>query len=214
MAQQRIGVAVTAADSNAALATVEDLERRGISAAWMTSGVPGVGMPSAFSRRRATPCALWDSRWVLCWWRSGGLALATRDIMMGTAITQTFPRHPIAVAQQVLTLAQFAPKRTVPAGLAAAPPSAPPRPNAAAPCWWSGTPNRRTLDHPHRPCTRSGGSQLVRAGRVGLQEEPGLEVEQTIGPGPGWNAQERRIAQATCGRRPKHCSPGAVRRAP
>ena len=35
----------------------------------------------------------------------------TRDIMMGTAITQTFPRHPIAVAQQVLTLAQFAPGR-------------------------------------------------------------------------------------------------------
>ena len=31
--------------------------------------------------------------------------------MFGTAITQTFPRHPIAVAQQVLTLAQLAPNR-------------------------------------------------------------------------------------------------------
>ena len=31
--------------------------------------------------------------------------------MFGTAITQTFPRHPIAVAQQVLTLAQLAPDR-------------------------------------------------------------------------------------------------------
>ena len=31
--------------------------------------------------------------------------------MLGTAITQTFPRHPIAVAQQVLTLAQLAPNR-------------------------------------------------------------------------------------------------------
>ena len=30
---------------------------------------------------------------------------------MGTAITQTFPRHPIAVAQQVLSLAQLAPNR-------------------------------------------------------------------------------------------------------
>ena len=40
-----------------------------------------------------------------------------------------------------------------------------------------------TLDHPHRPCTRSGGSQLVRPAlldRVGLQgpQEPGLEVGQ------------------------------------
>ena len=35
----------------------------------------------------------------------------TRSIMFGTAITQTFPRHPIAVAQQVLTLAQLAPNR-------------------------------------------------------------------------------------------------------
>ena len=36
---------------------------------------------------------------------------STRSIMFGTAITQTFPRHPIAVAQQVLTLAQLAPDR-------------------------------------------------------------------------------------------------------
>ena len=51
MGQQKIGVVVTAADSNAALATVEDLERRGISAAWMTSGSAGGGMPSVFSPR-------------------------------------------------------------------------------------------------------------------------------------------------------------------
>ena len=31
----------------------------------------------------------------------------------------------------------------IPPGSARAPPSAPPRPNAAAPCWWSGTSNRR-----------------------------------------------------------------------
>ena len=90
MAQQRIGVAVTAADSNAALATVEDLERRGISAAWMTSGSAGGGDALSVFAAAGT---------------------RTRDIMMGTAITQTFPRHPIAVAQQVLTLAQFAPGR-------------------------------------------------------------------------------------------------------
>jgi alkanesulfonate monooxygenase SsuD/methylene tetrahydromethanopterin reductase-like flavin-dependent oxidoreductase (luciferase family) len=32
-------------------------------------------------------------------------------MLLGTAITQTFPRHPIAVAQQVQVLAQLAPER-------------------------------------------------------------------------------------------------------
>jgi alkanesulfonate monooxygenase SsuD/methylene tetrahydromethanopterin reductase-like flavin-dependent oxidoreductase (luciferase family) len=32
-------------------------------------------------------------------------------MMLGTAITQTFPRHPIAVVQQMLVLAQLAPGR-------------------------------------------------------------------------------------------------------
>ena len=90
MAQQRIGVVVTAADSNAALRAVEDLENRGIGAAWMTSGSTGGG----------------DSLSVFA---SAGTR--TRSIMFGTAITQTFPRHPIGVAQQVLTLAQLAPNR-------------------------------------------------------------------------------------------------------
>jgi F420-dependent oxidoreductase-like protein len=38
-------------------------------------------------------------------------ASRTQRIMLGTAITQIFPRHPIAVAQQVLVLAQLAPGR-------------------------------------------------------------------------------------------------------
>ena len=81
---------VTAPDSNAALGAVEDLDNRGIGAAWMTSGSTGGGESlSVFAA--AGP--------------------RTRSVMFGTAITQTFPRHPIAVAQQVLTLAQLAPNR-------------------------------------------------------------------------------------------------------
>jgi alkanesulfonate monooxygenase SsuD/methylene tetrahydromethanopterin reductase-like flavin-dependent oxidoreductase (luciferase family) len=38
-------------------------------------------------------------------------ALRTQHILLGTAITQTFPRHPIAVVQQVQVLAQLAPGR-------------------------------------------------------------------------------------------------------
>ena len=90
MVQQRIGMVVTAPDSNDALSAVEDLENRGIGAAWMTSGSTGGG----------------DSLGVFT-----AAGPRTRSIMFGTAITQTFPRHPIAVAQQVLTLAQLAPGR-------------------------------------------------------------------------------------------------------
>ena len=90
MALQRIGVVVTAGDSNVALKAVEDLEIRGIDAAWMTSGSTGGG----------------DSIGVFT-----AAGPNSKSIMFGTAITQTFPRHPIAVAQQVLTLAQLAPGR-------------------------------------------------------------------------------------------------------
>ena len=46
-------------------------------------------------------------------------------------------------------------------GLVAAPPSAPPRPNAAARCWWSGTPNRRNPGSSSPTCRRR------RSGSVG-----------------------------------------------
>ena len=38
MTEKRVGVAVAAPDSNIALATIEDLEKKGFPAAWMTSG--------------------------------------------------------------------------------------------------------------------------------------------------------------------------------
>ncbi len=90
MLEKRIGVAVTAADSNAALAVIEDLEKRGFPAVWMTSGSASGG----------------DSLSVFA-----AAASRTQQIMLGTAITQIFPRHPIALAQQVLVLAQLAPGR-------------------------------------------------------------------------------------------------------
>ena len=77
MNETRIGVAVSASDSNAALSVIEDLEKRGIRAAWMTSGSAGgadsLGLFAAAATR-------------------------TQQITLGTAITQTFSRHPVAMA--------------------------------------------------------------------------------------------------------------------
>lgn len=90
LTDKRIGVAVSAADSNGALSIIEDLEQRGVPAAWMTTGsAGGADSLSLFAVAAAR----------------------TQEIMLGTAITQTFPQHPVAVAKQVQVLAQLAPER-------------------------------------------------------------------------------------------------------
>ena len=90
LTENRIGVAVSAADSTGALSIIEDLEQRGLPAAWMTSGSAGGADSLSLFAVAAT---------------------RTQEIKLGTAITQTFARHPVAVAQQVLVLAQLAPGR-------------------------------------------------------------------------------------------------------
>jgi F420-dependent oxidoreductase-like protein len=90
MPQKRLGLVVSAPDSSALLTSIANLEQRGIPAAWLTSAGAGGADPLG---------AL------------VGAALHTQHILLGTAITQTFPRHPIAVVQQVQVLAQLAPGR-------------------------------------------------------------------------------------------------------
>jgi F420-dependent oxidoreductase-like protein len=90
MAEKRLGVVVAAPDSSGVLNNIADLEERGIPAAWMTSAGAG----------GADPLGVFV-----------GAALRTQHIQFGTAITQIFPRHPIAVVQQVQVLAQLAPGR-------------------------------------------------------------------------------------------------------
>jgi alkanesulfonate monooxygenase SsuD/methylene tetrahydromethanopterin reductase-like flavin-dependent oxidoreductase (luciferase family) len=90
MAEKRLGVVVSAPDSSAVLTGIADLEQRGIPAAWLTSAGAG----------GADPLGVFV-----------GAAVRTQHIQLGTAITQTFPRHPIAVVQQVQVLAQLAPGR-------------------------------------------------------------------------------------------------------
>src|SRR5215470_6511865 len=90
MAQKRLGLVVSAPDSSAVLTSIANLEQRGIPAAWLTSA--GAGGADALGALAAA-------------------ALRTQHILLGTAITQTFPRHPIAIVQQVQVLAQLAPGR-------------------------------------------------------------------------------------------------------
>lgn len=70
-----VGFGAGEADSNTALAVIEDLGKRGFPAVWMTSGSASGGASlSVFA----------------------AAASRTQQIMLGTAITQIFPRHPIA----------------------------------------------------------------------------------------------------------------------
>ena len=89
MAVKTIGVAVRGSDSVALLEGVERAENLGIHAAWLTTGGAG-----------PDPLTL-----------LAGAAVRTSRILLGTAIVPTFPRQPVAMAQQVQVVAQLAPGR-------------------------------------------------------------------------------------------------------
>ena len=89
MVEKRIGVAISGSNSPEVLSGIETAEKKGIQAAWLTTGGSGLDALTLFA----------------------GAAVTTRRIMLATSIMPTFPRHPVAVAQQVQVLAQLAPGR-------------------------------------------------------------------------------------------------------
>ena len=89
MSQKRLGVAIMGSNSAALIEDIERAEAMGLEAAWLTTG-------------GANP----DAITVLA-----AAAVRTERIMLGTAITPTFPRNPVAVAQQVQVLGHLAPGR-------------------------------------------------------------------------------------------------------
>ncbi len=89
MARKRIGVAAMGGDSRDVLARIEELESRGIGAAWLTTGGAGIDGITLFA----------------------AAAARTENILLGTCITPTYPRHPITTVQQVQVVAQLAPGR-------------------------------------------------------------------------------------------------------
>ena len=84
-----IGVAAMGGDATTVLARIQNLERRNIPAAWLTTGGAGLDALSLFAAAAAT----------------------TDRILLGTCITPTWPRHPIVTAQQVQVVANLAPGR-------------------------------------------------------------------------------------------------------
>lgn len=90
MADRSIGVLIQAADAAEAVAQIRQAEDAGIEAAWSTMGGAGGGDVMTTFAAALT---------------------ATDRILLGTAIVQTWPRHPIAIAGQVLALEALAPGR-------------------------------------------------------------------------------------------------------
>ncbi len=89
MSTGTIGIAVQEPDAASALAAIERYDAAGVQAAWLTTG--GVG-PDALTTFAAA-------------------AVRTERILLGTAITPLYPRHPLVVVQQVSVLASLAPGR-------------------------------------------------------------------------------------------------------
>ena len=89
MTERRLGVAIAGPDAGTILERIRKAEGLGISAAWLTTGGAGV-----------------DGLTILA-----VAAAQTERILLGTSIIPTYPRHPVAVAQQVQVIAQLAPGR-------------------------------------------------------------------------------------------------------
>src|SRR5258708_14872197 len=88
-ARERVGLVVSGADALATVSAIIAAEDAGINQVWMTQGTPAPDTLTIYS----------------------AALVQTTDIRMGTAIVPTYPRHPLALAQQALALGDLAPAR-------------------------------------------------------------------------------------------------------
>ena len=88
-ARPPIGVVISERDAASALDRILEAERLGIPAAWMTTGGTAPDALTIFAAALAR----------------------TGRVLLGTCITPTWPRHPLAIAQQVRALEEIAPGR-------------------------------------------------------------------------------------------------------
>jgi len=89
MGPKLVGLVDPPGDARAIVEGIQRLERLGIPAVWLTTAAPG-----------------YDALTIL-----SAAAVRTENIKLGTAITPTWPQHPIAAVQQVQVIANLAPGR-------------------------------------------------------------------------------------------------------
>ena len=89
LAGKMIGVALTAQTSAEALDQVQQLDYLGIPAAWSTTGGSGGDAMTFFA----------------------AALMRSRDVILGTSIAPTYPRHPLVAAQQTQALDNLDPGR-------------------------------------------------------------------------------------------------------
>lgn len=87
--RERVGLAVYGPDAAAAVKTIVAAEADGVRQIWMTQGTPAPDTLTLFA----------------------AAAVKTTTVRLGTAIVPTYPRHPLALAQQALALGDLAPGR-------------------------------------------------------------------------------------------------------
>jgi F420-dependent oxidoreductase-like protein len=87
--RERVGLVVTATDAASAVSTIVAAEAVGVRQVWMTQSTPAPDTLTIFA----------------------AAAVQTTSVLMGTAIVPTYPRHPLALAQQALALGDIAPER-------------------------------------------------------------------------------------------------------
>jgi F420-dependent oxidoreductase-like protein len=90
MAQGTVGVNIQAGSARAAVEQIAAAEHAGIPATWGTIGMSGGQDPMA---------------------AFAAAGVQTERVLMGTCIIQTWPRHPIVIAQQALAIESLAPGR-------------------------------------------------------------------------------------------------------
>lgn len=89
MTSLNAGLVVSLANPRDDLRTIQDIERLGVQTVWSTVGGANVDAVSVFA----------------------AAAAVTDTIAFGTSIVPTYPRHPVVLASQALTLEGFAPGR-------------------------------------------------------------------------------------------------------
>src|SRR5689334_12151730 len=87
--RERVGLSILGSTSSEAIAAIVAAEKAGVRQVWMTQGGLSPDTLTLFA----------------------AAAVQTERVRMGTSIVPTYPRHPLALAQQALALHDIAPSR-------------------------------------------------------------------------------------------------------